>query len=118
MTRPSSGPPVARRPHAGPHSHRFNPDPPALPPFSASRRRSRLWELYVLVSGISALVLPAPSRVIGQIAANRELLWANTLPTLRRRSPGFAFSLTRCLRAVGADRFHPAAQAGAVSRCS
>jgi hypothetical protein len=26
-----------------------------------------------VVSGISALVLPAPSRVIGQIVANREL---------------------------------------------
>jgi ABC-type nitrate/sulfonate/bicarbonate transport system permease component len=49
-----------------------------------------VWETYVRVSGISALVLPAPSRVIGQIAANRELLWANTLPTLQATLTGFA----------------------------
>jgi ABC-type nitrate/sulfonate/bicarbonate transport system permease component len=55
------------------------------------------WELYVFVSGISALVLPAPSRVIGQIAANRALLWANTLPTLQATLTGFAFSLTVAL---------------------
>lgn len=52
------------------------------------------WEIYVRVSGISALVLPAPSRVISQIAANRELLWANTWPTLQATLTGFAFSLS------------------------
>lgn len=52
------------------------------------------WEIYVRVSGISALVLPAPSRVIGQIVANREILWANTLPTLTATLTGFACSLS------------------------
>ena len=52
------------------------------------------WEVYVFVSGISALVLPSPSRVIGQIAANRELLWVNTRPTLQATLTGFSFSLT------------------------
>ncbi|WP_422371861.1 ABC transporter permease [Hoeflea sp.] len=52
------------------------------------------WEIYVRMSGISALVLPAPSRVIGQIAENRDLLWANTLPTLKATLLGFACSLS------------------------
>jgi ABC-type nitrate/sulfonate/bicarbonate transport system permease component len=52
------------------------------------------WEIYVRVSGISALVLPAPSRVVGQIAENRDLLWANTLPTLKATLVGFCCSLS------------------------
>lgn len=53
-----------------------------------------VWEIYVRWSGISPLVLPAPSRVLGQIAGNGEMLWANTLPTLYATLAGFAFSLT------------------------
>ncbi|MBU4529823.1 MAG: ABC transporter permease [Hoeflea sp.] len=52
------------------------------------------WEVYVLVSGISPLVLPAPSRVAEQIVVNRDLLWANTVPTLQATLSGFAFSLS------------------------
>jgi len=53
-----------------------------------------VWEIYVRWSGISPLVLPAPSRVLGQIAGNGEMLWTNTLPTLYATLAGFAFSLT------------------------
>ncbi|MGJ8610592.1 MAG: ABC transporter permease [Octadecabacter sp.] len=53
-----------------------------------------LWELYVRVSGISPLMLPAPSRVLDQIVQNRALLWANTKPTLTATFAGFALSLT------------------------
>lgn len=53
-----------------------------------------IWEIYVQLSGISALVLPAPSRVLQQIAVNHGLLWHNTLPTLRATLAGFALSLT------------------------
>ena len=52
------------------------------------------WEAYVRLSGISVLVLPAPSRVAEQIVVNRELLWANTWPTLQATLSGFAFSLS------------------------
>jgi ABC-type nitrate/sulfonate/bicarbonate transport system permease component len=52
------------------------------------------WEIYVLVSGISPLVLPAPSRVTAQIIANGAMLWANTLPTLQATLSGFAFSVS------------------------
>jgi len=52
------------------------------------------WEAYVRLSGISVLVLPAPSRVAAQIVVNRDLLWANTLPTLQATLAGFSFSLS------------------------
>lgn len=53
-----------------------------------------IWEIYVRVSGISPLMLPAPSRVLHQIALNRTLLWDNTVPTLKATFAGFALSLT------------------------
>ena len=53
-----------------------------------------IWEAYVRLSGISPLMLPAPSRVLAQIAANRGLLWTNTLQTLRATGAGFALSLS------------------------
>lgn len=52
-----------------------------------------LWEAYVHLSGISPLVLPSPSRVLGQIADNRALLWRNTLPTVQATLLGFTCSL-------------------------
>ncbi|MEM6461731.1 MAG: ABC transporter permease [Pseudomonadota bacterium] len=53
-----------------------------------------LWEAYVLLSGISPLVLPAPSRVIGEIVNSRAMLWGHTVQTIRATFAGFAFSLT------------------------
>lgn len=53
-----------------------------------------IWELYVRLSGISPLMLPAPSRVLDQIVLNHALLWDNTLPTLKATFAGFALSLT------------------------
>lgn len=53
-----------------------------------------VWELYVHLSGISPLMLPAPSRVLEQIVLNRALLWDNTLPTLKATCAGFTLSLT------------------------
>lgn len=66
----------------------------ALPAILSVAALLAAWEIYVRMSGISALVLPAPSRVIGQIAENRDLLWANTLPTLKATVIGFACSLS------------------------
>ncbi len=53
-----------------------------------------IWEVYVRLSGISPLMLPAPSRVLEQIVLNRDLLWANTIPTLQATFAGFALSLS------------------------
>lgn len=53
-----------------------------------------IWEIYVRLSGISPLMLPAPSRVLDQMVQNRALLWDNTVPTLKATFAGFALSLT------------------------
>lgn len=53
-----------------------------------------IWEVYVAASGISPLMLPAPSRVLDQMWINRALLWDNTVPTLHATFAGFALSLT------------------------
>lgn len=53
-----------------------------------------IWEIYVRVSGISPLMLPAPSRVLDQMVQNRILLWNNTVPTLKATFAGFALSLS------------------------
>ncbi len=53
-----------------------------------------VWEIYVRLSGISPLMLPAPSRVLNQIVLNRGLLWDNTVPTMKATFAGFALSLT------------------------
>ncbi len=53
-----------------------------------------IWETYVRLSGISPLMLPAPSRVLDQIVLNRALLWDNMVPTLKATFAGFALSLT------------------------
>lgn len=51
------------------------------------------WELYVHASGVSPTMLPAPSRVVGQLWLNRGILWRNTLPTIGATTAGFACSL-------------------------
>jgi ABC-type nitrate/sulfonate/bicarbonate transport system permease component len=52
-----------------------------------------IWEIYVHVSGISPLMLPAPSRVLHQIVLNHALLWDNTVPTITATLVGFSLSL-------------------------
>lgn len=53
-----------------------------------------VWEIYVRISGISPLMLPAPSRVLEQMVLNRAMLWENTIPTLHATLAGFALSLS------------------------
>ncbi|MEQ9245729.1 MAG: ABC transporter permease [Nitratireductor sp.] len=65
-----------------------------LPALASVAGAILLWEIYVRLSGISPLVLPAPSRVIEQMGVNRALLWENTLPTLSATLTGFAFSVS------------------------
>jgi ABC-type nitrate/sulfonate/bicarbonate transport system permease component len=52
------------------------------------------WEAYATLSGISPTALPPPSRVLAQAYEHRDVLWANTLPTLSATLFGFAASLT------------------------
>ncbi|MBR7887422.1 ABC transporter permease [Marinomonas sp. A79] len=52
-----------------------------------------IWEIYVHVSQISPLILPAPSRVLEQMWLNREMLWKNTTPTIQATLAGFSLSL-------------------------
>lgn len=66
----------------------------ALPALLSISTALIIWEAYVRLSGISAQILPAPSRVAAQITANRVLLAENLVPTLRATVLGFATSIT------------------------
>ena len=57
------------------------------------------WEAYVAISGISPLVLPAPSRILTALLDYRELALMHTLPTLLETVVGFGVSVAA---AVGA----------------
>lgn len=52
-----------------------------------------VWELYARFSGVSAIMLPPPSRVVGQAFEHRQALFDNTLPTIRATLFGFGCSL-------------------------
>jgi ABC-type nitrate/sulfonate/bicarbonate transport system permease component len=66
------------------------------------------WELYARLSGIRAVTLPAPTRVLDQIWINRDDLIDNTIPTLRATVFGFALSVTAAfLLSLLADFFAP-----------
>lgn len=65
----------------------------ALPALLSIAAALALWEVYVRLSGISSLVLPAPSQVAAQIVENRALLWRNLVPTLRATLLGFSVSI-------------------------
>ncbi len=51
------------------------------------------WQVGVDVSGVAPQVLPSPGRVLEQGWAYREVLWANTVPTLQATAVGFTVSL-------------------------
>lgn len=65
-----------------------------LPAMASVASAFVVWELYVHLSGISPLMLPAPSRVLDQMWLNRGILWNNTIPTLHATLAGFALSLS------------------------
>lgn len=67
-----------------------------------------LWEVYAQVSGIPPTTLPAPSRVLMQVALNHRALWDNTLPTLYATLLGFVCSVTAAfVFSVLIDFFRP-----------
>ncbi|MET0237170.1 MAG: ABC transporter permease [Kibdelosporangium sp.] len=52
-----------------------------------------IWQWYVTAAGIRPQVLPTPLRVVQQGWAFREVIWANTVPTLQVTLIGFGVSL-------------------------
>jgi len=52
-----------------------------------------LWELIVRVLDVPTFELPAPSRVLQEIADHPGLYWHQALPTIREAALGFAISL-------------------------
>ena len=52
------------------------------------------WELYVELSGIDRVTLPAPSRVLEAAWRNRDLLAENSVITLQETFAGLAVSIT------------------------
>jgi ABC-type nitrate/sulfonate/bicarbonate transport system permease component len=65
----------------------------ALPAILSVGTLIALWQIHVCLSGIPPSVLPSPGRVAGQLAANRQVIWANTVPTIQATLLGFAVSL-------------------------
>ena len=51
------------------------------------------WEAYVALSGISPLILPAPSRILGALIDFRGLALQHTIPTVVETAIGFAISV-------------------------
>jgi len=51
------------------------------------------WELYAVWSGISPIVLPAPSRIGAALIEYRDLAWRHTLPTFWETVVGFSISV-------------------------
>jgi ABC-type nitrate/sulfonate/bicarbonate transport system permease component len=68
--------------------------PSALPPLAVLVALIAVWQVYVDVSGISAVTLPAPSRIFEAGLNNRADLWSNALVTLKETLIGLAVSVT------------------------
>jgi len=65
-----------------------------------------VWELYCRLSGVSPLLLPAPSRVASALVDAREEAWQHTSTTLGEALIGFAISVVAAsLAGVVMDRF-------------
>ena len=65
-----------------------------------------VWEAYCLASGISPVVLPAPSRILEQLWAFRADAIRHAIPTLTETGLGLAISvLVSVAAAVAMDRF-------------
>ncbi|MET4146893.1 ABC transporter permease [Arthrobacter sp. UYCo732] len=52
------------------------------------------WQGAVAAGGLKPTVLPSPQRIVEQGWLAREIIWANTVPTLQETFLGFAVSLT------------------------
>jgi ABC-type nitrate/sulfonate/bicarbonate transport system permease component len=84
----------------------------ALPPAAVLAGLFVAWELYVEFSGISAVTLPAPSRIIQSAFANRGIIWDNAWVTIKETLIGLAVSIALGVAlALVIDAFAPARRA-------
>ena len=64
------------------------------------------WEAYCWASGISSVVLPAPTRILGQLWTFRDDAVRHSIPTLVETAMGLSLSiLVSVMAAVAMDRF-------------
>ncbi|MGE0057993.1 MAG: ABC transporter permease [Dehalococcoidia bacterium] len=84
----------------------------ALPPLLLLLALFAAWEFYVELSGINAVTLPAPSRVLESGWRAREVLWSNAIVTLKETAIGLGVSVVfAVMLALLIDAFAPARRA-------
>jgi ABC-type nitrate/sulfonate/bicarbonate transport system permease component len=84
----------------------------AIPPLLLVAALFAAWELYVELSGINAVTLPAPSRVLESGWRARSTLGSNALVTLQETFVGLAVSIIFAVAlALAIDAFAPARRA-------
>jgi ABC-type nitrate/sulfonate/bicarbonate transport system permease component len=64
-----------------------------LPPLAILVALFLAWEAYVAISGINAVTLPAPSRILENGWGQRDLLWQHSLVTLKETLLGMSASI-------------------------
>ena len=83
-----------------------------LPPVAVVVALVIAWEAYVGLSGINPVTLPAPSRIIESGLANRDVIFDNTIVTLKETVAGLAVSVSLgVVLALLIDLFAPARRA-------
>ena len=65
----------------------------AIPPLLILAGLFVAWEVYVELSGINPVTLPAPSRIFESAWRNRDLLWHHGIVTLKETVIGLAVSI-------------------------
>jgi ABC-type nitrate/sulfonate/bicarbonate transport system permease component len=86
--------------------------PVVLPPLAVLLALLAGWELYVELSGISPVTLPAPSRVLDGAINTRSILFDNAVVTLKEALIGMTFSIVLgVLLALLVDAFEPVRRA-------
>ena len=66
------------------------------------------WELYVRAAGVSAFVLPAPSRVLGALWDFRDDAVRHAIPTIAETIVGFGLSVAAAVGAAVVMDYRPA----------
>ena len=83
-----------------------------LPPLLVVAALVIAWEAYVGLSGINAVTLPAPSRIVDSGLTNRGVIFDNAVVTLKETLAGLAVSVTLgVVLALLIDLFAPARRA-------
>ncbi|MEU7818308.1 ABC transporter permease [Pseudonocardia sp. NPDC049154] len=98
LAEPGTPPPALpgrahRSPPRRPGRGRVSPLRRVAPPVLVVLLLLAVWQWAVTALAVRPQVLPSPLRVVEQGWAFRDVLWANTLPTLQVTAVGFAVSL-------------------------